>query len=237
LDNNYGSPTLDINYHSLRNELHCALANPALLPARQAARAAYSPSLSYGRHFGPALPSARPAAVVLLIEPRDEQWTVPLTVRAANLPDHPGQVSLPGGRLEAGESFRQAAEREFQEELGCELTAAHWVGELLPLYVYHSDFYVRSFVAISDRAYQFHPCSTEVARVVHLPLSVLVHSTQSKRREFTRGLTSWSAPAIESAGATVWGATAMILADLGVLLQQAAKGLPSVQAPTAHALC
>jgi 8-oxo-dGTP pyrophosphatase MutT (NUDIX family) len=235
LDNTYGSPTLTDNYLSLRNALYSALDNPELLPARQAARAAYSPGLSYGRHFGPAFPTARPAAVVLLIEPRDDQWTIPLTVRAANLPDHPGQVSLPGGRLESGESFRQAAEREFLEELGCELTADHWLGELLPLYVYHSDFYVRSFVAISDRAYVFHPCATEVARVVHLPLSVLVNSAQSNHREFTRGLTSWSAPAIEAAGATVWGATAMILADLGTLLRQSSEGLSSGPPHLAHA--
>src|SRR5688572_17937869 len=72
---------LDNDYQQLRSELQRGLASAEHLSARQAARAAFSPGLSYGRHFGPPAPSVRQAAVIAMIEPRDGQWTLPVTVR------------------------------------------------------------------------------------------------------------------------------------------------------------
>ncbi len=211
---------MDSNYQRLRAELQRGLESVERLPARHAARAAFSPGLSYGRHFGPPAPSARQAAVIVMIEPRDGQWTLPVTVRPDHLPDHPGQISLPGGRLEAGESHQQAAEREFCEELGCEVEPELIVGELLPLYVYHSDYYVRSFVAISPRLHDYVPCPREVSRVLHVPLATLTSHAllPPERQEFARGLAVWSAPTIQGGDAIIWGATAIILAELSALL-------------------
>lgn len=208
------------DYQTLRVKLELALATPELLPVRQAARDSFSPDLAYGRHFGPPAPTARQAAVLVLLEPRDDEWTIPLTVRPDHLPDHPGQVSLPGGRLEAGESHREAAEREFMEELGCPLEPKQVVGELLPLYVYYSDYYVRCFLAISPRLYTYQPCDHEVARVLHLPITALTLDGEYNRQEFARGRAVWTAPTIQAAGATVWGATAMILAEVAALLSR-----------------
>ncbi len=205
-------------YQTLRRHLLCGLADDARIPARQEAREAFSPELAYGRHFGPPAPTARQAAVVVLLEPRSGTWTIPVTVRPDHLPDHPGQVSLPGGRLEAGESHQQAAEREFLEELGCGLAAEQILGELLPLYVFHSDYYVRSFVAISERLLDYEPCAREVAQIVHLPLAALSLAADAHRQQFTRGSVVWSAPTIHTANTTIWGATAMILAELAALL-------------------
>jgi 8-oxo-dGTP pyrophosphatase MutT (NUDIX family) len=208
------------DYQQLHRELTLGLADPSLLAARQAARTTFSPSLAYGRHFGPPAPSARRAAVLVMLEPRAGQWTIPVTVRPDYLPDHPGQISLPGGRLEAGESHQQAAEREFLEELGCAVEADQIVGELSPLYVYHSDYLVRCFVAISPRTFAYQPCPQEVAKVIHLPLVDLCSCSASPatRGEFTRGLAQWSAPVIPSGEAVIWGATAMILAELKPIL-------------------
>lgn len=211
---------LDNDYQQLRSDLQRGLASAEHLPARQAARAAFSPGLSYGRHFGPPAPSVRQAAVIAMIEPRDGQWTLPVTVRPDYLPDHPGQISLPGGRLEAGESHQQAAQREFYEELGCVIEPELIVGELSPLYVYHSDYYVRSFVAISPRLYDYTPCPREVSRILHVPLAALSSCAclPAERREFARGLAVWSAPTIQGGEAMIWGATAIILAELAAIL-------------------
>ncbi|MCC7335824.1 MAG: CoA pyrophosphatase [Pirellulaceae bacterium] len=208
-----------IDYQQLRSALQLALASAELLAARQRARAAYSPGLAYGRHFGPPAPSARQAAVLVMLERRSGQWVIPVTVRPDHLPDHPGQISLPGGRLEAGESYQQAAEREFCEELGCAVEPAQILGELSPLYVYHSDYIVRPFVAISPTAHVYQPCPREVSRVLHLPLAVLCSSSPVASSEFTRGLAVWSAPVIDSGDAIIWGATAIILAELIPLLR------------------
>ena len=209
-----------IHYPHLRTTLQLALASSELLAGRQRARAAYSPELAYGRHFGPPALSARQAAVLVMLERRAGQWVIPVTVRPDHLPDHPGQISLPGGRLEAGESHQQAAEREFCEELGCTVEPDEILGELSPLYVYHSDYLVRPFVAISRTPYEYQPCPREVSRVLHLPLDALCSSSPIATREFTRGLAAWSAPVIHSGDALIWGATAIILAELIPLLAQ-----------------
>lgn len=209
---------LTSDYHALRTNLLRGLADDTRLAARQAARQAFSPDLAYGRHFVPPPPTARQAAVVVMLEPRGGSWTIPVTVRPDHMHDHPGQVSLPGGRLEAGESHRQAAEREFMEELGCQLVPGQIIGELLPLYVFRSDYYVRSFVAISERALDYQPCQREVTRIAHVPIAVLSPAADSQRQEFSRDAMVWSAPTIRADNTTIWGATAMILAELPVLL-------------------
>lgn len=201
----------------LREQLSAALHDPQLIRARQRARASFSPGLAYGRHFAPPFPSARQAAVLLLLEPREGQWTIPLTVRPDHLPDHPGQVSLPGGRLEPGESHCAAASREFWEEVGCVLPGDLILGELLPLYVYNSDYYVRSFVAVSPQPFTYQPCAREVARLLHLPVDLLSGVAAPQLREFSRGQVTWNAPCIEVAETRIWGATAIILAELGWL--------------------
>src|SRR5262245_28970580 len=60
----------------------------------------FQPELSYGRYHGPAPRDARPAAVLLLLYPKDGQWHVPLILRPAHMIDHANQVSLPGGVIE-----------------------------------------------------------------------------------------------------------------------------------------
>src|SRR5262245_5387182 len=77
-----------------------------------------APELSYGRHRGPAPYTARAAAVVLLLFRRGGRWHIPLTERPATLAHHAGQISLPGGAVDAGESSNDAAIRELNEELG-----------------------------------------------------------------------------------------------------------------------
>src|SRR6266702_3188843 len=61
---------------------------------------------------------ARPAAVAFVLFERDGAWKVPFVRRRADLPDHPGQVALPGGGVRAGETAWDAAEREVAEEIG-----------------------------------------------------------------------------------------------------------------------
>src|SRR5687768_9711616 len=87
------------------------------LPGR-AAQAKFEPQLSYGRHFGPAPDNARLAAVMILLFPDGEDWRLPLVLRPVSLTAHGGQIGLPGGAVDPGESSDQAALRELTEELG-----------------------------------------------------------------------------------------------------------------------
>ncbi len=185
---------------------------------RQRERSRFSPSLSFGRHFSPPLPTARPAAVMMLIEPRDGQWVIPLTVRPNHLPDHPGQVCLPGGRVEAGESICAAAEREFCEELGVVNFPGRTLGQLQSIYVYNSDFTMTPCVAIADRPQLYRPNPDEVAQLVYLPVADLLNRNRRVIKAHQRGSVTWTALGIEACGVHVWGATAIVLAELAAIL-------------------
>jgi 8-oxo-dGTP pyrophosphatase MutT (NUDIX family) len=141
-----------------------------------------------------------------------------LTVRPKHLPDHPGQISLPGGRLEQGESRQDAAMREFAEEMGVPLEG-EIIGTLQPVYVFNSNYFVHPFLAISDRSLCYRPCRYEVARIIHLPIKRLIDPSLLSFADFHRGLVQWRAKAIRYGADQVWGATAVILGELSAVLE------------------
>ena len=132
------------------------------------------PELSYGRHRGPARPQSRIAAVaVTLYHCPNQGWVIPLTLRPLNLQHHAGQICLPGGRVEAGETMFEAAFREFREELGVDAKVTTFCGQLSPQYVYASDNLVHPVVALIEHPGPWNPDPVEVAQVITLPLTQL----------------------------------------------------------------
>src|SRR5687768_9984333 len=83
---------------------------------------------------------ARRAAALLLIHPGPDGPSFPLTVRHHDLPHHPGQVSLPGGKLDPGEDGRAAALREAWEEIGVPSDDVRIVGSLSTVWIAVSNF-------------------------------------------------------------------------------------------------
>lgn len=208
----------------LATQLRRQLSSQSDLNLRHASRMRFSPSLSYGRHFGPPAPTAKQAAVMIMLEATNSGWTIPLTERPKHLPDHPGQISLPGGRVEAGESHLEAACREFAEELGTATFPGEFVGELQPIYVYNSDYFVRPFVAVCSQRLVYAPCEREVERVIHLPVEHLLDDSRLTQHEFLRGNASWHSYAIHCEDAIIWGATAIILGEFARILRNCLLG-------------
>jgi 8-oxo-dGTP pyrophosphatase MutT (NUDIX family) len=216
------TPTAD----ALRKHLLTRLQQP--LPGRAAQRRA-APSLSYGRHYGPPLPNARRAAVLIFLCPSEANgFVIPLTVRPQALSHHPGQVALPGGRQEANESLEETARRETIEELGPDAIPCQWLGQLSDVYVFASNNIVRPFVAWCDRRPTWTPDPSEVEQVIELPLQTLhppVPWTHQSIHRAMRGAEGnlvpgvhFRAPAIVHDNHCIWGATAMILAELSAVL-------------------
>jgi 8-oxo-dGTP pyrophosphatase MutT (NUDIX family) len=182
-----------------------------------------SPKMSYGRHRGPANYDARAAAVIMMIYPHADQWHLVLTERQPHLAAHAGQVSLPGGALEQGESSWQAALRELEEELAVPCHVVHAIGVLPPVYIFHSNFAVTPWLARCDHRPTFQMNPAEVAGLVELPLSDLLAADRSHTIEIVRGGLRFSAPVFQWHGATIWVATYVMLADLAELLQQSTQ--------------
>ncbi len=170
-----------------------------------------APTLAYGRHQGPPRADARRTAVLFLLYPNHDQWHLPLTRRQPHLVHHGGQVSLPGGALEPGESPREAAVRETVEELGVAATDLHLLGTLAPLYVFNSNFLVEPWVAFSELPLEFEPNEEEVAEIIELPLSALLANPGGPSVTIQRGGLQFSAPCFHWQDAQIWGATRILL--------------------------
>lgn len=162
---------------------------------------------------------AQPAAGLVLLYLRGEVPHLLLTVRSGALPRHGGQVSLPGGRVEPAESIPAAALREAAEEVGVEPDRVRLLGRLSPLYVFVSDFALHPVVGVAAAHPPFRPRSTEVGRVLEVPLAELLGERGRPRRGvICRRETLVRAPYFEACGERVWGATAMILSELLTML-------------------
>jgi 8-oxo-dGTP pyrophosphatase MutT (NUDIX family) len=202
-------------------DLPSRLAQRLMRPlAGRAARARYQPELSYGRHFGPAPANARPAAVLLLLYPKAGTWHLPLTLRPAHLLAHAGQISLPGGTVEPLERSEDAALRELSEELGVGPQGIKVLGQLSTLYLYRSNYLIEPWLAATDCAPDWQPNMAEVAELLEVPLAALgaPSSTQIEQRQ-DRGIV-FRAPAFRWQQHSIWGATAMILAELVALVDE-----------------
>ena len=102
--------------HHLERSLRVRLAET--LPGVQA-QLKFAPTPARpGWRAGHFPPDTRTAAALLLLYPRDNDVAIPLTIRASGLARHAGQISLPGGATDEGETLSQTALREAAEEIG-----------------------------------------------------------------------------------------------------------------------
>lgn len=119
-------------------------------------------------------PSLRQAGVVIVVAqiPGSDQACVLLTKRPEHMRRHAGQFALPGGRLDAGETIREAALRELREELRLQLDEGDILGQLDDLPT-RSGFRITPIVAWGGPSLELDPDPEEVARVYRIPLTEL----------------------------------------------------------------
>jgi 8-oxo-dGTP pyrophosphatase MutT (NUDIX family) len=164
----------------------------------------------------------RPAAALLLVYPHDGVWHVPLTVRGSQLRHHTGQVSLPGGRIDPGESVEEAALREAQEEVAVEPTAVELLGRLTPLPIAVSGYLLHPVVGVTRQRPVFRLADGEVDRLLEVPLSHLQNPDIVRWEERRRSLPPhglMDVPYYDVDEMRIWGATAMVLAEFLALLE------------------
>lgn len=190
------------------------------------AQSRMSPRPRLGADSGIDVSTLRPAAALLLIYPHEDAWHVPLTVRGSNLRHHTGQVSLPGGRLDDGESIEQAALREANEEVGIVPAEVDVLGRLTPLAVYVSGHLLHPVVGFAARRPDFNLHSHEVERLIEVPIAMLREPDRVLWEERTRILPPqgvMNVPYFDVPDARVWGATAMVLAEFVAIVEEVEK--------------
>ena len=164
-------------------------------------------------------PDARIAAALLLLYPGEHGISLPLTLRAIGLRRHPGQISLPGGATDPGETLAQAALREAREEIGIEPAQVRVLGELTPVHVLVSGFTLHPVVGVTDRAPVFRPADEEVEMVLEVSIDALRDASAIRRGNRIREGVAVEYPYFDLLGGQVWGATAMVLGEFITLLE------------------
>ena len=153
---------------------------------------------------------SRPAAVTMLLYERGDELCVPFVMRRTDLPDHPGQVALPGGTVKPGEDAWQAAKREVEEEIGIGPDDLEPIGAGEVIYTSVTNFCVVPFVAWlkrPDAIFSHDP--GELVGVLEVPLERLLD-----QGAWTVGPNEWMGELFNWEGSTIWGLTGRILADL-----------------------
>ena len=152
----------------------------------------------------------RPAAVLIPVVAH-AQPTVLLTQRAAHLNDHAGQISFPGGKIDATDaSPLDAALREAEEEIGLSRQFIDPIG-YLDLYATGFGFRILPTVARVKPGFRLRINEAEVDDAFEVPLAFLMNPAnhQVHRKEFRGMERSYYAMPFEER--YIWGATAGIL--------------------------
>jgi len=158
--------------------------------------------------------SCRRAGVLVLLFPRQGRLCVLLTRRTSELLHHRAQISFPGGQQEPDENLRATSLREAWEEVGIPPERPKILGELTPLYIPPSNFCIYPTVASLADPPELKPCEKEVAEVLEVPLDHLAHPDSFKREIWKIRGEDVSVPFFEFGERRIWGATAMVLAEL-----------------------
>ena len=171
--------------------------DPELIDLLERARGVLRPPLDplardapvFGDHtFNPDMstwtgkPPRHAAVLIALGTSESGELSVVLTERAAHLSSHAGQVALPGGKIEAGETPSMAATREAEEEVALLRQAVRPIGLCDP-YLTRTGFLVVPVLALVDERTVLRPHPGEVAEAFVAPWTRLMDSAH--RRELT----------------------------------------------------
>ena len=163
---------------------------------------------------------ARRAAVVFVLYQHGGAWMVPFVRRRADLRDHPGQVALPGGGVQSGESAWDAGQREVMEEIGVQAGRLVPLGAGSPIYAAVSNFSVVPFVAhLPDPILPFVHDERELDGVLAIPLDRLLDDSA-----WLESADPWRFRYLAHEESVVWGLTERIVAGLAPRLKEALAG-------------
>jgi 8-oxo-dGTP pyrophosphatase MutT (NUDIX family) len=158
----------------------------------------------------------RPAAVLVAVEPGRGVW---LTRRSPLLPNHAGQVSFPGGKIETDDaSVEAAALREAAEEIGLEIAQAEVLGRMDD-FITGTGFHISPVVALVHDGRHFRPAAAEVQEIFCIDFASLLDPTLPRLRQ-----AYWHGQQGEfyvwpHERHVIWGATARILLNLAMRLR------------------
>ncbi|MCB0691631.1 MAG: CoA pyrophosphatase [Saprospiraceae bacterium] len=163
------------------------------------------------------------AAVLALIFKENNDLNLCYIKRTSHHPEdkHAGQISFPGGKLEPhDESLLSCAIRETHEEIGILPQSIQTIGSLSPLYIAASNFHVSPFLAFLEGKPQFSLEKSEVESIIPMKIETLLNPHTKKQTSLKiRDVILNNVPYYQLENEILWGATAMISAEIEALLR------------------
>jgi 8-oxo-dGTP pyrophosphatase MutT (NUDIX family) len=154
-----------------------------------------------------------------------EHLEILLTVRSSELKNHSGQISFPGGRSDAGETIRETALRETCEEVGVSRERIMLLGDLTPLYVPVSRSMIYPVIGFHNGKPETHPNAGEVEEIFSVSFADLLNPANIDRKPWTVLGHEVEVPFWNVGKQTpLWGATAMMIAEIVTLYEEFASG-------------
>jgi 8-oxo-dGTP pyrophosphatase MutT (NUDIX family) len=165
----------------------------------------------------------KPAAVLVPVVSRPDRLSVLLTRRTDHLHHHPGQISFPGGRVEASDvSPVMTALRETEEEIGLDPDRVELLGEL-PEYLTGTGFRVTPVVGLVHPPFELTLDAFEVAEAFEVPLAHFLDPANHQRHQMEYQGRMREYHAMPYGDYFVWGATAGILLSLYRFLSDSSR--------------
>ena len=161
------------------------------------------------------------SAVFALLFQEENHIHLLLTQRHDYEGKHSGQISFPGGKKEEqDENLLITAYRETYEEVGIHKKSIELIGSLSPLYIPVSNFFVQPYLGYVSTLPPVVLNEREVKSVVKFPLHALNNPSllKIKKIEASSGM-YLTVPAFELGDHTIWGATAMMLREIGEIIK------------------
>ena len=163
----------------------------------------------------------KPGSVLILLYEQNGIVQFPLIKRNDYLGAHSGQVSFPGGKAEEGESMVEAAIREAEEEIGISSSKIKICGRLSDFFVIPSNFMVTPIIAHYKGVPEFVPDPHEVNRILKADLRMVLQDDAIFEEEILAASRyRMYAPHFKIDGEIVWGATAMMLNELRLIMKE-----------------
>jgi len=155
---------------------------------------------------------AKPAAVLLLLYPNENQIFFYLTKRTENLKNHKGQISLPGGSKEQEETLLETALRETEEEIGINKNRISIIGSITPLFIPVTGFMMTPFIGFIPKKPLIKLDSMEVDEIFSVNILDLMNNDKLSTKRQING-THINIPYFLLNKHQVWGATSMVLSE------------------------
>lgn len=163
------------------------------------------------------------SAVLALLYPKNNLVHTVLMLRNQYPGVHSSQISFPGGKKEPDDkSFEDTALRETEEEIGVSKNQISIIGNLTDVFIPPSGYFVKPFVGYLNNEPNFVPEAKEVQQLLHPSINELANPKNKTQSQFKSGITGLTitAPCYQIQNHLVWGATAMMIAELNHIIIQ-----------------